>query len=204
MKHPVLTLVVAAVLAVPAAAQTFQDAYAKTEEAGKIGSKIYNGPVRPVWTDAETFVYQTHEVGGDAWYRVSGTAKESISKEDFEEATRRNRGRGYYDPSDESQFAMRREVKRPSPDSTLVAYVRDNNVWVSKADGSEPWQLSFDGTDNDRYTRILWSPDGKKIAALRKEVMKERQILLRESRPDDKVPPCSTWRPGRPSRSASR
>ena len=124
---------------------------------------------------------------------MSDTVKESITKEDFEEATRRNRGRGFYDPSDESQFAMRREIKRPSPDSTQVAFVRDNNIWVSKIDGSDPWQLSFDGTDNDRYSRILWSPDGKKIAAIRKEVMKERQILLRESRPDDQVQPKYRW-----------
>ena len=194
MKYPVLSgIVLSLLLAVPAAAQSFEDAYAKTETVAKIGERIYNGPIRPVWTDAETFVYQTHEAGGDVWYRVSGTGKEVISKEDFEAATRRNRGRGYYDPSDESQFAIRREVKHPSPDSTQVAFVRDNNVWVSKIDGSDPWQLSFDGTDNDRYVRILWSPDGKKIAALRKEVMKERQILLRESRPDDQVQPKYRW-----------
>ena len=102
MKYPVLPgIVLSLLLAVPAAAQTFDDAYAKTEQAAKIGERIYNGPVRPDWTDATTFVYQTHEAGGDAWYRVSDTVKESITKEDFEEATRRNRGRGFYDPSDE-------------------------------------------------------------------------------------------------------
>ena len=193
MKYPVLSgIVLSLLLAFPAAAQSFEEAYAKTDEAVKFGARMYNGAIRPVWTDAETFVYQTHEPGGDAWYRVSGTVKESITKEDFEES-RKGRGRGYYDPSDESQFFVRREVKHPSPDSTQVAFVRDNNVWVSKIDGSDPWQLSFDGTDNDRYVRILWSPDGKKIAALRKEVMKERQILLRESRPDDQVQPKYRW-----------
>ena len=193
MKYPVLSgIVLSLLLAFPAAAQNFEEAYAKTDEAVKFGARMYNGAIRPVWTDAETFVYQTHEPGGDAWYRVSGTVKESITKEDFEES-RKGRGSGYYDPSDESQFFVRREVKHPSPDSTQVAFVRDNNVWVSKIDGSDPWQLSFDGTDNDRYVRILWSPDGKKIAALRKEVMKERQILLRESRPDDQVQPKYRW-----------
>ena len=193
MKYPVLSgIVLSLLLAFPAAAQNFEEAYAKTDEAVKFGARMYNGAIRPVWTDAETFVYQTHEPGGDAWYRVSGTVKESITKEDFEES-RKGRSSGYYDPSDESQFFVRREVKHPSPDSTQVAFVRDNNVWVSKIDGSDPWQLSFDGTDNDRYVRILWSPDGKKIAALRKEVMKERQILLRESRPDDQVQPKYRW-----------
>ena len=117
---------------------------------------------------------------------------EAVTKEAFEEA-RKGRMPGYYDPSDESQFAVRREVKESSPDSTRVAFVRDNNVWVSKADGTEARPLSFDGTDADSYVRILWSPDGKKIAALRKEVMKERQILLRESRPENQVQPKYRW-----------
>ena len=66
-------------------------------------------------------------------------------------------------------------------------------VWLSKADGSEPCQLSFDGTDGEAYSEIQWSPDGKKLAALKKEVLKERQILLRVSRPDDQVQPRYRW-----------
>ena len=196
MRYRVIALAVVLTAVMTAQAQThspdFDEAWARTEELMKFGSRIYNGAIRPVWVDAETFVYQTHEAGGDAWYRIKGTTKEAITKEAFEEA-RKGRMPGYYDPSDESQFAVRREVKESSPDSTRVAFVRDNNVWVSKADGTEARPLSFDGTDADSYVRILWSPDGKKIAALRKEVMKERQILLRESRPENQVQPKYRW-----------
>ena len=171
-----------------AGAQDFDQAYRATEFASKFGTDIYSGSVRPVWTGEDTFVFQANEPGGNVWYKVTGTAKTTISEEEFQEAMKRPR-RGYYDPSDESQYAFRREVKQFSPDSTLVAFVRDNNVWVSKADGKEPCQLSFDGTDGEGYSEIQWSPDGKKLSALKKEVLKERQIILRTSRPEDQVQP---------------
>ena len=194
MKRYLLLSALIAAVSFPAQvrSQSFDEAYAKTDEFMKFGSRMYNGAVRPVWIDAETFIYQTHEPSGDAWYQVKGQVKEPISRETFEEL-RKGRVPGYYDPSDESQFAVKREVRVFSPDSAQVAFVRDNNVWVSKADGSGARPLSFDGTDADKYVQILWSPDGKKVAALRKEVMKERQILLRESRPSDQVQPKYRW-----------
>ena len=174
-------------------AQSFDEAYAQTEFAVQFGPKLYNGAIRPVWTGPDTFVFQTNEPGGEVWYKVSGTEKTSISKDDFDEAVKSVRRRPYYDPSDESQYARRREIRQMSPDSTQSAFVRDNNVWVGKPDGSEARQLSFDGTDGEAYVQIRWSPDGKKVAALRKQVLKERQILLRESRPGEQVQPKYRW-----------
>ena len=184
-------IVVAAALlvSVPALrAQDFDQLWPATEYAAKFGQDLFSGAVRPVWTDADTFVFETAEPSGKAWYKVSGTAKTAISEDAYKEALKRPRP-GYYDPSDESQYAFHRDVKRFSPDSALVAFVRDNNVWVSKADGSEPCQLSFDGTDAEAYSEIQWSPDGKKLSALKKEILKERQIVLRMSRPEDQVQP---------------
>ena len=158
-----------------AGAQDFDQAYRATEFVSKVGADLYYGAVRPVWTGEDTFVFETNEPSGKVWYKVSGTTKTAISEDEFKEAMKRPRP-GYYDPSDESQYAFKRDVKRFSPDSALVAFVRDNNVWLSKADGSEPCQLSFDGTDGEAYAEIQWSPDGKKLAALKKEVLKERHI----------------------------
>ena len=142
-----------------AGAQDFDQAYRATEFASKFGTDLYYGAVRPVWTGKDTFVFETNEPSGKVWYKVSGTTKTAISEDEFKEAMKRPRP-GYYDPSDESQFAFKRDVKSFSPDSSLVAFVRDNNVWLSKADGSEPCQLSFDGTDAEAYSEIQWSPDG--------------------------------------------
>jgi len=188
MKRCFLAAVVALLTGLVAEAQDFDKVWAGTEFAAKFGTDIYNGSIRPVWTSEDTFVFETNEPSGKVWYRVTGTEKTTITEDEFKEATKRPR-RGYYDPSDESQYAFRREVKETSPDSTLVAFVRDHNVWVSKPDGSEPCQLSYDGTDAEGYVEIRWSPDGEKLAALKKEVLKERQIILRESRPADQVQP---------------
>ena len=173
-------------------AQDFDKAWKDSEFAAKFGTDLYNGAVRPIWTGEDTFVFETDEASGKVWYKVAGTAKTVITEDEFKEASKRPRP-GDYDPSDESQFAFHRDVKRFSPDSALVAFVRDNNVWISKADGSESCQLSFDGTDAEAYSEIVWSPDGKKLAALKKEVLKERQILLRVSRPEDQIQPRYRW-----------
>ncbi len=169
-------------------AQDFDTQYAEAVKRADYSAKFYNGAVQPVWTDSETFFYRNQEPSGEAFYRVTPEGKAAIGKEAFEQATRNDRPL-YYDPSDESQYFLSREVKAFSPDSSQIAFVRDNNVWVSGADGADKRQLSFDGTDQDRYAQLMWSPDGKKLAALRKEVLSERTILLRESRPADQVQP---------------
>ena len=188
MKRFLLAAAVTILLGLNGSAQEFDSIYPATEYAVKFGPRLYNGAIRPIWTGQDTFVYTTQEPGGEAWYRMCGTQKESIDKATYEEAAQKARNR-YYDPSDESQYAIRKEVRVISPDSTMVAFVKDRNVWVSKLDSSEACQLSFDGTEGDAYITIRWSPDGKKLAALKKQEFPERQIILRESRPEDQIQP---------------
>ncbi len=173
-------------LAAGVQAQDFQAAYAKTEYASTYGSKIRYGTVQPVWLDDDTFVYRTAGPDGDEWYRVDGGGRTAIGREAFEAAAGGTR-RGAAAPR--GPYGERRGVRAVSPDSTRVAFVRDNNVWISKIDDSDPRQLSFDGTEGETYVRILWSPDSRKIAALRRQVFPEREVLLRESRPEDQIQP---------------
>ena len=188
MKKNLLFLLVTILFVTHGSAQEFDAVYPATEYAVKFGPRLYYGAIRPVWTGQDTFVYTTNELGGEAWYRMVGTRKEKIAREVYEDAVKQSRQR-HYDPSDESQYAVRKEIRVVSPDSALVAFVRDHNLWVSQVDGSEACQLSFDGTEGDAYAEIQWSPDAKKIAALKKQVFPERQIILRESRPEDQIQP---------------
>ena len=183
----IVTLLLSLLLPAAVWAQDFDATYSKTEYASQYGAKIYQGVVQPVWLDDDTFVYRTTEPGGDAWYRVSGGVKTPIDKDAFEAATRPPRRGGPAMPAFDGW--ARRPMRVTSPDSTMVAFVRDNNVWISKADDSEPCQLSFDGTDGEPYIRVQWSPDGTKLSAMKREVVQERQIQLRESRPEDQVQP---------------
>ena len=188
MKKNLLFLLVTILFVTHGSAQEFDAVYPATEYAVKFGPRLYYGAIRPVWTGQDTFVYTTNEPGGEAWYRMVGTRKEKIAREVYEDAVKQSRQR-HYDPSDESQYAVRKEIRVVSPDSALVAFVRDHNLWVSQVDGSEACQLSVDGTEGDAYAEIQWSPDAKKIAALKKQVFPERQIILRESRPEDQIQP---------------
>ena len=66
-------------------AQDFDSVYPDTEFAVKFGPQLYYGAIRPVWTGPDTFVYTTNEPNGEAWYRMTGTRKEAIDKETYDD-----------------------------------------------------------------------------------------------------------------------
>lgn len=78
-----------------------------------------------------------------------------------------------------------------SPDSTMKAYIKNDNIYVSKADGSEERALSTDGTLGAYYsTHIQWSPDGKYVAACRIcPVSQKRYVYYVESSPKTQLQP---------------
>ena len=181
-------------------AQTFEKGFDELYEKkvgflSEAGKTVYNGVVQPIWKGSDSFLFSTSTLDSVKVFEVdlqNKTIKETIQSE-LDELRKNLRG-GYYDPSDESMYA--RGEKRPvkSPDGKLEAVFRDNNIWIREAGSKESGrQISFDGTDQDKYDRVLWSPDSKKLAAFRKEVIKERQILLRNSRPADQVQPEYKW-----------
>jgi len=70
-----------------------------------------------------------------------------------------------------------------SPDSTLKAFYRDQNLWLSKVDGTDERKLTTDGSENARIkngtaswvygeelgqrTAMWWSPSGESLAFYR-------------------------------------
>ena len=79
----------------------------------------------------------------------------------------------------------------PSPDSTMVAYIKNDNVYVSQRDGKDERALSLDGTLGAYYSaRIQWSPDGKYVAACRiRPVSQKRYVYYVESSPKSQLQP---------------
>jgi TolB protein len=53
-----------------------------------------------------------------------------------------------------------------SPDGSLLAFIRDGNVYVIGSDGSNPRPLT---TGSGRYATPSWSPDGSEIAFVDEE-----------------------------------
>jgi dipeptidyl aminopeptidase/acylaminoacyl peptidase len=81
------------------------------------------------------------------------------------------------DATSQARRADRNEIE--SPDGSMVAFTRENNLWVRNVESGQETQLTADGADNYGYatnnagwTRsdrpvLLWSPDSKKIATFR-------------------------------------
>ncbi len=186
----------AMLLALSASAQTFKSSFDQVYDPGakmvkENASLMYNGNIMPAWKDAQSFVYKTSDGDGDKFYSVdlAGKTKSSITEDEFNEITSKM-------PRPERPDWDWEKSLEPvaSPDGKLEAVFRDNNVWIREAGKKETEkQLSIDGTDQDKYDTVLWSPDSKKLAAFKSQVIKERQILLRDSRPEDQVQPKYRW-----------
>ncbi|MCW3786311.1 S9 family peptidase [Plebeiibacterium sediminum] len=77
-----------------------------------------------------------------------------------------------------------------SPDSAYVAYIKNYNVYVKELATNSEYQLSTDGSIGEFYSgEIHWSPDSKKIAALRIRDNEKHYIHLIESSPKDRLEP---------------
>lgn len=78
----------------------------------------------------------------------------------------------------------------PSPDSSLVAFIRNDNVYVAKPDGSEARALSEEGTLSHYFSSyIQWSPDGRFLAVNRIRPIEKRYVYYVESSPADQLQP---------------
>jgi dipeptidyl aminopeptidase/acylaminoacyl peptidase len=77
-----------------------------------------------------------------------------------------------------------------SPDGQWRAFVKDNNLGIRKAEGGQEVMLSSDGSAGDAYSeRVYWSPDSKKLVAMRTKEGQEHKVYLVESSPADQVQP---------------
>ena len=111
----------------------------------------------------------------------------------------------------------------PSPDGRWVAFIRDYNVHIREvvppksplADAPdenrpevarpESFPLSFDGTEGESYSyewigreerrpKLIWSPDSRKLVAVRKFEVQERKIYFVNSSPEDQLQPKLRWK----------
>ena len=89
-----------------------------------------------------------------------------------------------------------------SPDGAWSAFTKDNNVWLRDRATKKETQLSTDGKPDDAYGRVFWSPDSKRLVAIRTRAGGDRKVTLVESSPKDQLQPrTSTYsylKPGDP------
>jgi dipeptidyl aminopeptidase/acylaminoacyl peptidase/uncharacterized protein (DUF885 family) len=102
-------------------------------------------------------------------------------------------------PTERRTESRRREAARPfqgsarrteSPDGQWVTFVKDHNLFIrEKATGKE-FPLSEGGTEKDGYEpAVYWSPDSKKLVAIRTARSQEHKVYLIESSPAGQLQP---------------
>ncbi|MGB9906007.1 MAG: DPP IV N-terminal domain-containing protein [Candidatus Saccharicenans sp.] len=80
---------------------------------------------------------------------------------------------------------------KASPDKKWEAFIRNYNVWLRAVESKEEIPLSQDGNEGNYYTyqSLLWSPDSKKLAAIRLKPGLHRKIQYIDSSPTDQLQP---------------
>jgi len=77
-----------------------------------------------------------------------------------------------------------------SPDSSLVAFIRNDNIYVAKPDGSQARALSTEGTLSHYFSSYIhWSPDSRYVAVNRIRPVEKRYVYYAESSPADQLQP---------------
>lgn len=159
----------------------FREEYAKYDTLPDIGRLVCRGAVTPEWLGNDTFVFETREAGGMKYYEVSVPARTKTLSEKKSQ------------PEKAGVQADVAEDPAVSPDGKWRAVIKDSNVWLEGED-KQQFQLSFDGTDGDAYKSVYWSPDSRKLAALRVRKADVRRIPLLESSPQSQLQPVLQWR----------
>ncbi len=153
----------------------------------RFGGKVVRDQVRPTWYADGTFVYTNRLPDGKseavlvdpvAGTRTVVTAAELAAKKPVETKAK---------PA-EPEKPVRPRKGNSSPDGKWTAVVRDHNVVLQAKDGTET-RLSTDGTATDGYGRIQWSPDSKRLVAIRTAAGGDRVVTLVESSPKDQLQP---------------
>jgi dipeptidyl aminopeptidase/acylaminoacyl peptidase len=89
----------------------------------------------------------------------------------------------------------RKIMGAPSPDGQWAAYLRNRNVFIRNVKSGAETALTTDGSDQDAYEgELLWSPDSRRLLAVRTEAGQEHKVYAVESSPKDQVQPkLQSW-----------
>ncbi len=172
--------------------------YQRSDTLGKLADKVYSSGVVPEWLgDSHYFWYKNCEKTGMTFYLINAETGERKSAGSLDNLKK-------YVPEvwkaagmKEEKKPVSKEARIVSPDKQWTAYVQDNNVYISPSDGSGKKEiaLSLDGTPGCFYdSRLIWSPDSRKLVTLKTRQANCRRIPLLESRPENQLQPKLQWR----------
>jgi dipeptidyl-peptidase-4 len=161
------------------------------------------GPVEIYWVDSERQrqhyasvpaggQHRQHTYAGHVWLAMDKTGKRGAVFVAAEET-----GEAVIDEQSLREVVdrpgPRRRARQPradSPDGKWSAFVRDHNLYLWNIESDFEIALSSDGTEQDGYEgRFYWSPDCKKLVAMRVRKGEDHKVYLVESAPKDQLQP---------------
>ncbi|MEI6232201.1 MAG: DPP IV N-terminal domain-containing protein [Planctomycetota bacterium] len=177
----------------PATRVTFENKTAETVDLFWVNYKDQREPMaelKPSGTwDAQTF-------DGHVWVALSKNKKVLNVFEAVREPSTAIIGSASVAPAIEKKGAPdlpKRQANRSakSPDGKWLVVVNDGKLAVRNSETGTETILGSDGKPSDSYAadRVWWSPDSKKLLALRTEPAQEHKVYIVESSPKDQVQP---------------
>ena len=193
-------------LSAAALAQGTQADYDRSQSLGKrFGGKLPRDRISVTWSaDGEHLWFPDAKGKGRfVLVDVAKGTKEVVSTDKLPKAEKKSRDEPAADEPSLTLFQRPRpRGGARSPDGQWVASVQDFNVVLRSADGKQESPLSTDGKADDRYGRLFWSPDSKRLVAMKTKGGGDRKVTLVESSPRDQLQPkTSTYdylKPGDP------
>jgi dipeptidyl-peptidase-4 len=193
---PRYRLLLAFLVLIPAASLHAQGTAADYERAGKLReltqNKVFKDRITPHWlADKRRFWYRNDLPNGGREFILVDAGKGERRRIDEKEIA--DLGKASEKKEADAPPRRRRRGERPradSPDGKWTAFVKDHNLYLRQRDGGEEGALTKEGNADDGYEEgAFWSPDSKKLAALRTKKAQEHKVHLIESSPRDRLQP---------------
>jgi len=137
--------------------------------------------------------HEQHTFAGHVWLVIDASGRTLATVEAGEKAMRAEIDGKSATTSNTTGEARRTGTRRSgatSPDDKWRAFVKDNNVWLRDTGSDAESALSTNGREGDAYgEQFFWSPDSRKLVAIRVEPGQQRKVTLVESSPKDQIQP---------------
>ena len=193
--HPAMVCVLI-LLRIPASSGLAQGTAEDYERSVKlralVQNKVYKDRVTPHWlADNRRFWYRNDLPGGKVEFILIDAEKgerRTIVEKDIAAL-----GKSIEAKQPDVSPRRDRRGERPradSPDGKWTAFVKNHNLHLRAKEGGKEVALSKDGDAEDGYNEgAFWSPDSKKLVALRTKKGQEHKVHLLESSPSDRMEP---------------
>ncbi len=188
-----------------AAAQGTKADYERATTVAKwTAGKVTSAKIEAYWTpDGNQFYYQNAKKEYVLVDVTQGTreivTKDKLPKDAKPVAPPKKKGSDGEEASaeeddTEESFILAQPPRRggDSPDGKWTAFIKDNNVWLRDTKTKEETQLSTDGKSDDTFERVNWSPNSKRLIAIKTKAGGDRKVTLVESSPKTQLQPITS------------